>query len=120
MKRRRGCLIVFFLLILAAAAFVWFITRPPREGRAADVVPGVARFTGEPDLQLTREERRDVAFGSVQTYSAQLANGDPVWFDVDTESGEVMGFSRHQQPGQEIRVDLAKAQATATEFAREH
>jgi hypothetical protein len=120
MKRKRGCLILFLLLALIAAAFLWLITRPPTEGRAADVAPGVAQFSGEPGLQLSQEERRDVAFGSVQVYSAQLANGDPVWFDVDTETGEVRSFSRHQQPGQTVRVDLATAQETAIEFARKH
>ena len=111
-------MILFFLLALIVAAFLWLITRPPTEGRAADVAPGVAQFSGEPDLYLSREEQRDVAFGSVQIYSAELANGDPVWFDVDTETGEVRSFSRLQQPSQTVRVDLGTARKTAVEFAR--
>lgn len=115
-RRGKGCSGVFYLLVLLllAGVAIWYFYVAER--KAADVAPAIVAFTGEADLRVKQGERKDAQFGAIQTYSAQLSGGDPVTFDIDRNTGQIVGFFRSKQTSLETRIDQQQALQIAMDF----
>lgn len=120
-KRRNsmsGCLSKFLIgLIVLGGLYIWFTYQP--SGHAADLAPAISSFTGEPDIFVKQTGTEQTSYGRIKQYSANLANGDQVYFDVD-KNGAVASFFRSKQPNGEVRITLEQARKKASNFAATH
>lgn len=86
-----------------------------------EIVPAIVSFVGEPELRAVAVDTQAIAFGQkIQLYSATLNGGDKARFQVNSQTGEVVGFYLFGKYSQEVTIDLAAAQQTATDFAKAH
>jgi hypothetical protein len=86
-----------------------------------EAVPAISAFAGEPDLRVEKGEVQAMAFGQqAQVYEGNIRNGDKVRFEMDTKTGEVVGFFRFNQTGEEVKVDQSTAQTNALAFVKQH
>lgn len=121
-KRRNnmsGCLskLLLILLIVLGGLYIWSIYQP--SGYATELAPAISSFTGEPDIFVKQTGTEQTTYGRIKQYSANLANGDQVYFDVD-KNGDVANFFRAKQPNGEVRITLEQARKKATDFAATH
>jgi hypothetical protein len=120
-KRRSrfwGCLWRIFGVFLIAGG-IYFVLTYKTSGRAADLVPAISTFTGEPNMIIKQTGVEQASYGSVKRYSGNLANGDQAYFDID-DNGAVTSFLRAKQPNGEVRVSKEQARETALDFAATH
>ena len=117
-NRWSGCLFkLLIVLIVASSLYVWLTYQP--SGRAADLAPAISSFTGESEILIKQTGVEQTTYGTVKQYSANLENGDQVYFDVD-KNGAVTSFFRAKQPNGEVRISIEQAKETAIDFATSH
>lgn len=81
----------------------------------------ILEFSGESDLALVPESSQARPFGGTsQRYTATSPEGDPLLFEVDAETGEVVRFLRGSEPAYEVTVDLSTAKSAARSFVEQH
>lgn len=117
-KRPLGCLVRVLIAIFVIGAIYFWVTYKP-SGRAIDLSPAIANFTGEPNMQIKQTGSEQTAYGSITQYSGKLSNGDTAYFDVDSK-GNLKGFFRGNQPSSEVLISIEQARKTALDFASAH
>ncbi|MBN1668663.1 MAG: hypothetical protein JW862_16335 [Anaerolineales bacterium] len=85
------------------------------------VVPAIRVFISEPELNAIPVDQQTIAFGKeIQIYTATLKNGERARFEMDTETGEVIGFYLFTQFNDQVSVDHSWARQAALDFAKAH
>lgn len=130
MKPTRAVLwILIFLMVVqmtACSIFRMGASRPgPTPAQQTESkqikIAAITDFIDEKDLRVIPGEKSKVAFGvELQVYSGTLKNGDQALFEVDANSGAVIGFYRFGQTPSTVKIDLPTAQDIALRYAKAH
>jgi hypothetical protein len=118
------------IVVIGGLAILWLQTGPrlstPEPTPTMTLLPqnpvtNIRTFLEDPDVSLTPGELRSIAFGQqIRIYWAIFKDNTRARFEVNQQTGEVIGFLRLGPAPQRVMIDRETAQATALAFAEQH
>jgi hypothetical protein len=114
---------IFILIVLNSitACNFWSPYMNQTTKQTGEIVPAIANFSGKSDLLVVPGKKQEVAFGQeIQPYSAELENGNQARYEINVQTGEVVGYYLLGQPSQNVKIDLPAARQIAHDFAATH